>query len=735
MRKYLSYILCTLAAVVMTGCLELGVEIVEVPAVAKLQLKSTELVATRTPGVPGLNENRIKQVQLYFTADGENVLYYTKEELNDTDGVVEDLPVVLPAGAMEELFTNTSTCKLFVVANAQDIVKETIKEVKATAIALAQKTTAQDSLVMIGLSENITKNAEDNSVGGSVDLKRVVAKVEVILNIDKSITLGDSEETQSTWESAITAGENSISMLFSGMTASTVEGTKSSTPFEFVQTSFNTSESTDDLWVVKQTVPFYSYPTTWTHENENEIILTIPWKRSGEEEYKTYTYQIPVNYEQMKLESNYLYQLTVNVGILGGLSGDVTITPCSYVVIDWGTGTINTELSRPKYLVVDENNVVMNNVNSYSVGYASSDAVSAVITKITKPDYSGTSAATVSIYSNETGAATVTPGSSISGNKNPFTISVNATDNQISLSHTLVNDNTSDSFDFVPYDITVKVTNQSGFTEFITIRQYPAVYVENHLNNNGVKETGTAVSGDSDGYNGHGYGYVMVNTLYANRQDYNSNGSTIQQWQTVESFDETSYNPNMYIITTTALDASLADKYILGDSREVNTYTAKEVGFTSITDTRNRTLEQYRPTKTDRSDYLSPKFRISSAYGQLGSNVLDRTEAKLRCAAYQEDGYPAGRWRLATYAELEFIAMLCANDALPVSLFGASDYWCATGALNIDTDDGKVSSTPSDTGYLRCVYDDWYWGNEQLKDKSKYVWGEVSTTAEINVTL
>ena len=55
----------------------------------------------------------------------------------------------------------------------------------------------------------------------------------------------------------------------------------------------------------------------------------------------------------------------------------------------------------------------------------------------------------------------------------------------------------------------------------------------------------------------------------------------------------------------------------------------------------------------------------------------------MRCAAYQEDGYPAGRWRLATYAELEFIAMLCAKDALPYSLFGASDYWSATGALEL----------------------------------------------------
>lgn len=722
MRRLISYLFCSLAVITMASCVKVGIEDIDVPAAATLQLKSTDLVATRTAGVTGLNENLIKQVQLYFTADGENVLYYTKEEVNDTDGVVEDLPVVLPAGAMEALFTNTNTCKLFVVANAQDIVKETITEVKATAIALAQKTTAQDSLVMTGLSENITKKADDNSVGGSVDLKRVVAKVEVILNIDKSITLGDSEETKSTWESAITAGENSISMLFSGMTASTVAGNNSKTPFDFVQTSFNTSESTDDLWVVKQTVPFYSYPTTWTHETENEIILTIPWKRSGEEEYKTYTYQIPVNYEQMQLASNYLYQLTVNVGILGGLSGDVVISPCSYVVIDWGTGTINTELSRPKYLVVDENNVVMNNVNSYSVGYASSDDIASLeILSITKPNYSGVTAKTDVIYNKENSQ----------GSTDGFTLSCDmSSKGNITLAHTLDNNINNSTFDYVPYTVTVEVTNKSGFKETIVFKQYPAVFVENDLN----EGTSDIWSNGNTGYNGNGYGYVMVNSLIANRTNYTDSNNS-NKWQTVESFDGNSYNPNMYVVTTTALDAQTAKTYLLGDSRDLNDYTAENIGFTSVEDTKGKTLQKYHPTKTDREDYLSPKFRIASAYGQLGDNELTQAQARNRCAAYQEDGFPAGRWRLATTAELKFIAMLCAKNALPISLFGGSYYWSATHTYRIDTTEGTVSQSTSNDGYLRCVYDDWYWGNEQLKDKSKYVWGDQSTTAEINATL
>lgn len=735
MRKYFSYLICPLAMALLAGCSELGVEPDDIPADARLQLRSTELVATRTAGVPDLNENLISQVQLFFSDNGEDILYRTEVEVNEADGIVEDLPLTLPAAAMESLFSADNTCQLFVVANAPAIPEDvnTVSGVKAEAITLAKQATAQDSFVMTGVATDITRRT-DNSVAGSVDLKRVAAKIEVVLNIRKTIVTGDGE-TQTTWVSDVDSG---MSMTFSGMTSSTVGGTGSSVPFNFVHNDFDTTESTDDVWVVKQTVPFYSYPVSWDHNSENEIILNIPWKRSDVEgdEFKTYQYQIPVNYDDMKLVSNNLYKITVNVGIIGGLTGDVVVTPCSYVVVDWGTGVINTELSRPKYLVVDQNYVEMNNVNTYSVGYASSDAVTAVITKVTKPDYSGTNASTINIYSNTTGTATVTPGNSVDGNKNPFTVTLNG--NQVSLSHTLVNDNTSSSFDYVPYEVTVKVTNESGFTEYIVFKQYPAVYVLSQLNSSQTtRDTWGSSNNTASGANGTnnaGYGYVMVNSLRENRTNYtNSNSSS--KWQTVESFDNSSYNPNMYVITTTSLDASLSGKYILGDSREVNTYTASQVGFTSATDALGRTLESYRPTKTDRDDYLSPKFRISSAYGQLGDNTLSASQAKMRCAAYQEDGYPAGRWRLATYAELEFIAMLCAKDALPYSLFGASDYWSATGALEIDTQDGTVSKSNATSGFLRCVYDDWYWSNEQLNDKTKFVWGDESTTAEINASL
>lgn len=187
----------------------------------------------------------------------------------------------------------------------------------------------------------------------------------------------------------------------------------------------------------------------------------------------------------------------------------------------------------------------------------------------------------------------------------------------------------------------------------------------------------------------------------------------------------------MYIVTTTALDSSL--DYLLGDSREAATYTYSQLNTGESKDVNGETLQKYRPTKTDRDDYLSPKFRISSAYGQLGTNQLTHAEAKKRCATYQEYGYPAGRWRLASKAELEYIAILCQYKALPQSLFGASTYWGATDRYKIDTSDGEIQAQGADgRAYLRCVYDDWYWGSNSLDDKTKFTWGDQMTTEELN---
>ena len=100
---------------------------------------------------------------------------------------------------------------------------------------------------------------------------------------------------------------------------------------------------------------------------------------------------------------------------------------------------------------------------------------------------------------------------------------------------------------------------------------------------------------------------------------------------------------------------------------------------------------------------------------------------KRRCASYQEDGYPAGRWRLPTKAEFQFILTQINYGNLPTVYLQSYDYWCAHG-LGSPNDDGKVEmeyiSYYATTGggfggmnqrqsFVRCVYDEWYWENSE----------------------
>ena len=220
-------------------------------------------------------------------------------------------------------------------------------------------------------------------------------------------------------------------------------------------------------------------------------------------------------------------------------------------------------------------------------------------------------------------------------------------------------------------------------------------------------------------------------------------------------------------------------KYVIGDPREMSVNT----GFVGEKHTVNRAeysiwdeapgveggdvryLQNYYATYTNHSDYnrttnstaniydneteaaaneptynmIAPKFRISSGYGAIsdfgGGENQYYHYMKKRCASYQEDGYPAGRWRLPTKAEFEFIVDLSYKGKVPLLFNNTLHYWCAHGHGSANTSAGTVSMTHS-TYYnnsmisVRCVYDDWYWGSDPVIDTENetdhFIWGDVN---------
>ena len=125
-----------------------------------------------------------------------------------------------------------------------------------------------------------------------------------------------------------------------------------------------------------------------------------------------------------------------------------------------------------------------------------------------------------------------------------------------------------------------------------------------------------------------------------------------------------------------------------------------------------RNLNYYYPTENSSrtANMLAPSCRVASKFGGLEYGGVTQRSAEFKCATYQEDGYPAGRWRLPTQAEITFIADLT-NTANFDVLFGSTYYWSANGAVK------PKQGLDKNVKYAlaRCVYDSWYW--DPLNDR------------------
>lgn len=694
MRKVLSYITIAVAAALVSSCMDFNVNLVEPqgPAKVTLQLRNADLVATRAVTEDNaFNEDLLVNAQCFFTATDSDVVLYATDLLTIGANQTKTLDIEIPAEKITSLFGTTTKCDVYVVANyGSKITDSSIATIKGKAITLGTGAT-QDSFVMDGEAE---VTLDGTALSGTVDLNRAAAKIVVKANIISSVSEGGKNWLPSTSKIKLTyTGSVNGSKISARQTDANAATEVSYTQETNVFSSFTSETESDGTTkhVGYQATPFYSFPVA-AAANEGSIKMVIPWTPAGGTEIE-YTYQIPVN---IALERNHVYIIEVDVETLGNLDG-ATLTP-SYTVVNWTENAITAGLSRPKYLVVEETQVVMNNVNSYSIPYASSDAVSAVITSISKPNLKTIPVSTISIYNNAEGGESVTPDSSIQGNKNPFAVSVQ--NGNIVFTHTLINDSTQkNTYDYIPYTITVEVTNQSGFTETITIVQYPAMYIGADLNSGY-----SATSGDLGKK-----GYVIIN----------NNTAQTRTWNVVNGLGSgsgSSSSPYMYVVTVTYFDNN---DYIIADPRgDIQT----SFGFTAQSDVDGDKLTKYRQTQVgdEYENFIAPKFRICSGYGRLGSVALSAATARYRCASYQEDGYPAGRWRVPTSAELKFIGKLCAEGKIPPLFSDGVSYWSASAGFEYSTN-GTFSEQNS-ANYVRCVYDEWYWGSERVVDSDKFTW-------------
>ena len=522
---------------------------------------------------------------------------------------------------------------------------------------------------------------------------------------------------------------------------------------------------------------FYSYPMDWsenanTQSEEPYLTLNVPWERSDKKQkYESTYYQIPISTITKKLERNTHYQINLVVSRLGSLVEETptVISPSSYIIVPWQTVNVNADLMDYRYLMVEEKDVKIYNENEIRIPYASSHDVKLELVSCTHEDLNDGTDKDVT--------STLTQG-----------VHYYLEDGCIVYYKELVNDFSSTNFDFTPYEVELKISHTTAtsagvtMSETVKITQYPAIYGERDVNTDA--ENGGGASGNNgfvwvNGYQDNSYkGEIPYRYVISENKDDHYVGYFDNATSGLSGYGDVTSN-TMLVFTISSVQGT---KYVIGDPREeiVNTtfvnakhkvenkeYSIWEYA-PGVEGGDARILTNYYATYTKHNDLtnaslnprtdqiyendaaaaaeertynmIAPKFRISSGYGAISSSGDRRYYhlMKNRCASYQEDGYPAGRWRLPTKAEFEFIIYLSYAEKIPKLFSTQLNYWCAHGhGQPAKNNAGKMTGEVT-MGYktdfgskdvsVRCVYDDWYWGSDPVIDTKTetdyFIWGD-----------
>lgn len=744
------------------------------------------------PGEDVYNEKRVDRVDWFlFRSDTDSGTALKHGRTSITSGTA-DLLFVERLGLDDYVTDSQRTFYIYAVANlpetAHDNLPLTLAGLKAVGLTAAFNShsfTPQTHFVMRG---GATFTFENTDLGQTkkitVPLSRVAAKVSFKMNVTPAIDQlntepdGDRVYVQ-TWYpdlasiQAFLCFANSVTDLkasprtYDMSSFFTYEGGHFQPAYNYpgnpAEASGTLPSVTPDWndsawkWNVSGT-PFYSYPMAWTPDSPQapfiKIILkwtprtetpphTAPYYDSNgkflrarrdfaaagtSEKTREFYYKIPLYTDSGTLEANQWYDLTFNVSILGGTADELPVElGGQYYVVDWSNPDISAggNLKQGRYLSTASDIYYIYGKNDIEIPVTSSHQIAVKTTGVSFTDYS----------------AELPTSFSGSAGLNHFPFNVSNPDRKVSVStqgrerivfsHPLIDiihagtgnrkpDVSEYRFAVLIYhkDLypSVVPSENSPYAKRITIVQQPTLRIENELNSD-------YHSSNHNANNGH----VFVNGYDNSQYGVNS------QYGRVHGLTGNNKNPNMYVISTSVAP----DAYVIADTRspDINHLEGSDYSWTADGDRigahgYNHKLRHYYPSHDADSERnkIAPKIRIASSYG-VTNPLSSFRNARRRCATYQEDGIPAGRWRIPTRAEINFMISLTEYAVIPVLFSDNTWYFCADGGC-IRRKNGVIENSytmPSENKYVRCVYDEWYWGTEDRlpagSSRGRFTWG------------
>lgn len=687
-RNILLYYILAVCSGLMVGCQEELTEKDGSSRAVTIRLNSQSMTrAVDEPGIDPLNENKVTTVDVFFFSNQADASAYYEEDVTVTDN---EFQIVLP----NELEGEDYYVGIIANCDLTNVEGKTWSELLAQTLTTDFKAgnEAEGSFVMQGISGPLLLISGGKV--GPIILKRVASKISLYPVIPQEILENGKNINGIVYKpnlagASVTLRNLAIKASLDGTTYKPVAA-----DLKAINRTYKQGGDMTGLDNNYSHLPLYSYPTDWTAEGSTEtyLELCIPWSytRDGTQMSSNYYYLVPIG-EDKKLKSNAFYYIKANIDVLGSLDPEETVrVEGEFVIRDWTTLEIDAEMNRYEYLMLETNHVELNNEAKSTIFLASSSVASARVVSVTYPDYSKVESTT----QNE--------------NTSGYHVEING--QSLTFEHDI------DPAAFTPRTITIEVTNNDEKTEILTIVQNPAIYV--------VAENNDTQNGDNQ-LNRFVYGENSTGRICDDRGE--KRYYTLGGVNNFHGGGFTNSNPNQYTIYVTVLDKD-AD-YVIGDPREATT--------TQLTDLNNVAggLKSYRRTKDteEARRMIAPSFKIASSWGVVSSQwgILSAStnyeQLQKRCASYQENGYPAGRWRIPTEGEIEYVVSLSTAGYIP-KLFGG-DYFASSGRYydtNKNNGKGGFSDTEDRSGIhtVRCVYDVWYWGDDKIADPYVFTWGD-----------
>ena len=376
-----------------------------------LQINAGQNTFTRADGITDSSaesawDNVIRYLDVFIFDSGTGQLvpncYF---HFGDGSKKIVD-PVCLISGNWKNHFQGHETCDVYVIANlhihssGNNTASETDLEQIQTLSDLQQlvdeykyiyQSVSQDSKMPFTMSGySMLKPAESSNVYTiSVELTRLAAKIEISLDLKFTTDQTTINGTTYQYPTNDDIGQLQYSVHNYATNARVLPGNDDTFGYTIASAAEETSLKFMDKNDSGKSVPkiiAYTYPTEWSNDilKETYVILNARLKSTTDQgevpQYMNNYYKIPLRLstdDNKKLKRNHWYKVKAKITAKGNATPDkpIEVKNVQYEVAPWYDTNIDINGDTPLYLELSEYDVVMRNVDTYDLTFASSSQI------------------------------------------------------------------------------------------------------------------------------------------------------------------------------------------------------------------------------------------------------------------------------------------------------------------------------------------------------------------------